>query len=314
VDAAAAAQEPLMTNSDTSSTIRVEGYEPKEDEDMNPNFNYVSPGFFSTVGVPLLSGRDFADTDVAGAPQVAIVNETFAKHFFKDKDPIGQHIGLGRRGKENPIAIVGLVHDSKASNLREKPKRFVFIPYAQAEEIGQLTYYVRGRLDPAVLGNRVRALVREADAGLPVTEMKTMQAQIRESLFVDRMVAALSAAFGFLATLLAAIGLYGVMSYAVSLRTREIGIRVALGAERRTVLMMVLREVAVLALIGVAIGLPSGYGLGRIVESQLFGLRAHDPLTFAVATVTLLLAALLAGYVPAARATRVDPLVALRYE
>jgi len=314
VDSAGAAREPLMTNSDTSSTVRVEGYEPREDEDMNPNFNYVSPGFFSTVGVTLVSGRDFADTDVAAAAPVAIVNETFAKYFFKDKDPIGQHIGLGRRGKDAPITIVGLVRDSKASSLREKPKRFVFVPYTQAEEAGQMTYYVRARLDPTLLGNRVRALVREADAGLPVTDMKTMQAQIRESLFVDRMVAALSAAFGLLATMLAAIGLYGVMSYAVSLRTREIGIRVALGAERRTVLIMVLREVAILALIGIAIGLPSGYGLGRLVESQLYGLTARDPLTFAVATVTLLLSALLAGYVPAARATRVDPLVALRYE
>jgi predicted permease len=314
VEAAALVQEPLMTNSDTSSTIRVDGYEPKEEEDMNPNFNYVSPGFFSTVGVPLLSGRDFADSDVAGAAPVAIVNETFAKYFFKDKDAVGQHIGFGRRGDKAPITIIGLVRDNKAANLREKPKRFVFIPYTQAEEVGQMTYYVRSRLDPGLLAGRVRALVREADAALPVTDMKTMEAQIRESLFVDRMVAGLSAAFGFLATLLAAVGLYGVMSYAVTLRTREIGIRVALGAERRTVLLMVLKEVAVLALIGVAIGLPSGYGLGRLVESQLYGMTARDPLTFAVATLTLLTAALLAGYIPAARATRVDPLVALRYE
>jgi ABC-type antimicrobial peptide transport system permease subunit len=141
-----------------------------------------------------------------------------------------------------------------------------------------------------------------------------MRAQIHESLFVERIVAVLSAAFGFLATLLAAIGLYGVMSYAVSLRTREIGIRVALGAERRTVLLMVLKEVAVLALLGIALGLPSGYGLGRLVESQLYGLTARDPVTFAVATAVLVVSAALAGYVPAARATRVDPLVALRYE
>jgi putative ABC transport system permease protein len=141
-----------------------------------------------------------------------------------------------------------------------------------------------------------------------------MRAQIHESLFVERIVAVLSAAFGLLATLLAAIGLYGVMSYAVSLRTREIGIRVALGAERRTVLFMVLKEVAVLALLGIALGLPSGYGLGRLVESQLYGLTARDPLTFAVATAVLVVSAALAGYVPAARATRVDPLVALRYE
>ena len=144
--------------------------------------------------------------------------------------------------------------------------------------------------------------------------MKTLQVQIAESLFVERMVAGLSAAFGFLATLLAALGLYGVMSYAVSLRTREIGIRMALGAERRKVLGLVLKEVALLAGLGIALGLPSGYGLGRLVESQLFGITANDPLTFAVATGSLVLAAFLAGYLPAARAARVDPMVALRYE
>jgi ABC-type antimicrobial peptide transport system permease subunit len=150
------------------------------------------------------------------------------------------------------------------------------------------------------------------DPTLPVTSLKTMSAQIGESLFVERLVAVLSAAFGLLATLLAAIGLYGVMSYAVSLRTREIGIRVALGADRKTVLMMVLKEVAVLAVVGVAIGLPSGYGLGRLVEAQLFGLTARDPFTFAVATVTLLATAFVAGYLPALRATRVQPMEALR--
>jgi predicted permease len=246
---------------------------------------------------------------------VAVVNETFARYFFGGQSPIGRHFGMGRHPSTGlDYTIVGLVRDSKFTSLRQKPVRFVYLPYMQNESVGQVTFYVRSRLDPAALGAQVRALVRQADAGLPVTDMKTMQAQIRESLFVERMVASLSAAFGFLATLLAAVGLYGVMSYAVSLRTREIGIRVALGAERRTVLLMVLKEVAVLALVGVAIGLPSGYGLGRIVESQLYGLTARDPLTFALATSTLLASALLAGYVPARRATRVDPLVALRYE
>ena len=173
---------------------------------------------------------------------------------------------------------------------------------------------MRSAADPEALSGRLRKVVQRADANLPVTGLKTMSAQIGESLFVERMVAALSASFGFLATLLAAVGLYGVMSYAVSLRTREIGIRVALGAERRAVLFMVLKEVAVLTALGVAIGLPSGYGLGRLVEAELFGLTARDPLTFLTATATLLLAALLAGYIPAARATRVDPMVALRYE
>ncbi|HUG52050.1 MAG TPA: ABC transporter permease [Vicinamibacteria bacterium] len=307
------AQAPLMTNSNTSSTVRVEGYEAREDEDMNPNFNSVGPGFFATMGIPLLAGRDFAASDVKDAPKVAVVNEGFAKYFYGSQSPIGRRFGMGRR-EGFPITIVGVVRDSKAASLREKPLRFAYVPYTQDERVGHMTYYVRSGVDPVALGTRIRAVVRQADAGLPVTDMKSMRAQIRESLFVDRMVASLSAAFGLLATLLAAVGLYGVMSYAVSLRTREIGIRVALGAERRTVLAMVLREVAVLALVGVVIGLPSGYGLGRLIESQLFGLSAYDPLTFGLATAALLASAMLAGYIPAARATRVDPLVALRYE
>jgi putative ABC transport system permease protein len=306
-----------MTNSNNSSTVRVEGYESKEGEDMNPNFNRIGPGFFSTMGMTLVTGRDVSDTDTLEAPRVAVVNEAFAKYFFGDKDPLGRHFGVGPKEEGYKFTIVGVVRDGKSASLREKPERYVFIPYTQdadSDAVGDMTYYVRTSIDTAALENRLRRIVQQADPGLPVTRMRTMQAQIRESLFVDRMVASLSAAFGFLATLLAAIGLYGVMSYAVSLRTREIGIRVALGAERRTVLLMVLREVAVMALIGIAIGLPSGYGLGRAVESQLFGLSARDPLTFAVATLTLLVAAMLAGYLPAARATRVDPLVALRYE
>jgi ABC-type antimicrobial peptide transport system permease subunit len=177
-----------------------------------------------------------------------------------------------------------------------------------------MTFYTRTSVDPQALVPRLRALVQKVDATLPITRLKTMKAQIGESLFVERLVAALSAAFGLLATVLAAIGLYGVMSYAVSLRTREIGIRMALGADHRTVLMMVLKEVAALALVGVAIGLPSGYGLGRLVETQLFGLTARDPFTFAAATVTLLATAFLAGYLPALRATRVHPMTALRYQ
>ncbi len=308
------AREALMTNSEWSSNITVEGYESKEDEDMSPGFNGVGPGFFSTLGMPLLAGRELDDGDVLERPKVAVVNERFARYFFGDQDPIGRRFGIGAGQVRLDITIVGLVRDGKSSSLREKPHRFVYVPYAQQANVGGVTFYVRSAADPEALAGRLRKVVQRADANLPVTGLKTMRVQIGESLFVERMVAALSAAFGFLATLLAAVGLYGVMSYAVSLRTREIGIRVALGAERRAVLFMVLKEVAILAALGVAIGLLSGYGLGRLVETQLFGLTARDPLTFATATATLLLAALLAGYIPASRATRVDPMVALRYE
>jgi predicted permease len=313
VESVSLADIALMTDSDSSTTVKVEGYEPKEGEDMNPNFNQVAPDFFRTMGIPLLAGRDFTDGDAAGAPQVAVVNDTFAHYFFKDQDPLGRRFGYGRSGKVE-VEIVGVVRDGKVANLREEKRRFVYIPYRQRTDVGAMTFYARTAVDPESLAPRMRARVQGVDATLPVTDLKTMRAQIAESLFVERLVAGLSACFGLLATALAALGLYGVMSYAVSLRTREIGIRVALGADRRTVLGMVLKEVVVLAAVGIAVGLPSGYGLGRLVEAQLFGLTASDPLTFAVATVILLATAMLAGYLPAARATRVQPMVALRYQ
>jgi predicted permease len=314
VASVSAAEVALLTDSNSSSTVRVEGYESKEGEDMNPNFNSVAPGFFETLGIPLVAGRDLGPTDLLAAPKVAVVNEVFARYFFKNESPIGRRFGLGRRENGYDVEIVGVVRDGKAANLREKTRRFVYVPYTQEERVGGLTFYVRSTVDLDSIGSRLRAAVRRVDASLPVTDMKTMTAQIGESLFVERMVAVLSAAFGLLATVLAAIGLYGVMSYAVTTRTREIGLRVALGADRRAILLLVLREVAALAVLGVAIGLPGGYGLGRLMESQLFGLTARDPLTFGVATVALLATAFLAGLIPAARAARLDPMTALRYE
>src|SRR5262249_54434089 len=157
----------------------------KEGEDLNPQFNRVGPGFFATLGIPLLSGRDFTDADVEEAPKVAIVNEAFAKYFYRGQSPLGRRFTTGRRGDKDAITIVGLVHDSKVDSLRDKVTRFVYIPYTQEPTVGQMTYYVRSAVEPGALGQRVRGLVRQADAGLPVTDMKTMQAQIRESLFVD---------------------------------------------------------------------------------------------------------------------------------
>jgi predicted permease len=314
VASVSAAEVALMTDSAFGSTLRVEGHEPSEGQNMNANFNSVAPRFFETLGIPLVAGRAVAETDVLRAPKVAVVNEVFARYFFQDRSPVGRRFGKASRPGVFDFEIVGVVRDGKAATLREEPRRFVYLPYMQDEEVGGLTYYVRSSVEPRGFGAQLRAAVGRVDPTLPVTELKTMNAQIGESLFVERMVAALSAAFGLLATALAAIGLYGVTSNVVVERTREIGLRVALGADRRSVLTLVLKDVARLAAIGIAVGLPGGYGLGRVVESQLFGLNARDPLTFGIATPALVLTAFVAGLIPAVRAARVDPMTALRYE
>ncbi|MDE3154206.1 MAG: ABC transporter permease [Acidobacteriota bacterium] len=308
-------EQPILADSQWMRTTRVEGYQAKQGEDMNPDYDNVGPHYFATMGIPLVLGRTFTDRDVAGAPKVAVVNEAFARYFFGDRSPIGWHIGWGR-GNTLDIEIVGVVKDSKTVTLRDKIDRTVYTPYTQAsaDDVGQMTVYVRAAGDPLALAASLRAAVRRIDPNLPVFDMKTMTAQVSESLFAERMVAALSLIFGFLATLLAAIGLYGVMSYSVARRTREIGIRMALGAERGAVLWLVLREVAMLVLLGVALGLPVAVALSRLVQSQLFGLSAGDPLTMAGAALLLSLVAMAAGYLPARRATTIDPMLALRYE
>jgi predicted permease len=304
--------EALLSGNRSMCTVAVEGYRRKDGEDMNPDQLWIGPGFFETMGIPLAAGRDFSARDGLGAPRVAIINSTMARYFFGNANPLGRRIGLGH---EQPgIEIVGVVGDTKISDLREKPRRAFYLPYMQDKEVGGLHVYVRTAADPGAMAAVLRREVRNLDSGIPVIGLRSMRVQIDRLLLLERIVAGLSLAFGLLATLLAAVGLYGVMAYTVVRRTREIGIRVALGATRNTVLGLVLREAGQLAAIGIAIALPASYALSRLMRSLLYGLAPADPATLIAATLITAAVVLAASGIPARRATRIDPLTALRYE
>jgi putative ABC transport system permease protein len=295
-------------------TIKVEGYRPREDEGMSPVLNFVGLGYFSTMGIPLIAGREFALRDGPSSPKVVIINEKMARHFFGGENPIGRHIGPPGVRDPIDIEIVGVVKDSKTITVREDVPHCMYFPYQQDEGLGTMTFYARTTHPPQEMADTLRRVVHESDSSLPVFELKSVQLQINESLFFDRMVALLSASFGLLATLLAAVGLYGVTAYSVVRRRREIGIRVALGASGRDVLRLVMGEVLLMTGFGVAIGLPIALALSHVARSWLFGLTPFDPLTVTIATAVLIFVALLSGLLPARRGTKVDPMVALRYE
>jgi predicted permease len=280
---------------------------------MNPGVDGVGPRYFATMGIPLVAGREFTERDVQGSPRVAIVNETLARYFFGGGNAVGRRFGIGG-GSPTDIEIVGVVRDVRAGQLRDEPLRFVYLPYRQNPDVTQLTVLLRIAPGSTTTVAAVRQAAQRIDPNIPIFDLKTMSAQVDESLFVERMVAALSVAFGVLATMLAAIGLYGVLTYAVARRTREIGIRMALGAERGRVLWLVLKEVAVMGLAGVGAGLLAAIYASRQIQAQLFGLSPTDPATLAAAAGLLMGIAIVAGLVPARRATTIDPLIALRSE
>jgi putative ABC transport system permease protein len=293
----------------------VEGHEPPAGE--NPPIignNAVGPSYFQTVGIPLLRGRDFPSDVSGGGPGVAIINETMAQRFFANDDPIGRRIRVMRRGGQ-PISseIIGVVRDSKYLSLGEDPRPFVFLPFPQSYS-PVMTLLVRAKGDPKNLTAAVRHEVQGLDENLPPFNVVTLTDNINISLFPARFGALLLGGFGLLALGLATVGIYGIMSYSVGQRTHEIGIRMALGAQANNVLRLVVGQGMVVTTIGVAVGLAVAFALTRVVKSLLYGLTATDLTTFAVISLLLTIVALLACYIPARRATKVDPLVALRYE
>ncbi len=305
----------LLDGDEWDSSIAIAGYEAKPGEDIDPHMNYVTPDFYSVVGIPVLLGRSFREADTARAPKVAIVNQKFVKRYFGDADPIGRRIGMGGNpGTVTDITIVGVVRDTKYEGIREEIPVELYRPHDQTDFVLGMNAYVRTDRDPAQQFAALRGLVHNMDAGLPVFNMRTLDEEVDRSLSTERLVATLSTMFGALATFLAAIGLYGVMACSVTRRTREIGIRMALGARARSVVWMLMSEVLLLAGIGIAVGIGLSWLLAKMVESQLYGVEGRDPYTLAAAVLMIAAVAALAGYGPGRRATRIHPMEALRWE
>jgi len=314
VTSVSAALVPILAGSSWGTDVAVEGFEAGPDTDDNARFNEIGLGYFRTLGIPLLAGRDFTRSDAFDAPKVAIVNETFARKFNIEGDVVGRRMSTDTDAGELDIEIVGFMPDMKYNEVkREAPPLFV-LPYRQDERMGFLTFYVKSVLPLEQLLPTIRATIGGLDPNLPLDEIKTMRDQVRENVFIDRMISTLSAAFAVLATILAAVGLYGVLAYSVTQRTREIGLRMALGADGSRIRRMVLGKVGWMTLVGGVIGIGAAIGLGRVARSLLFEVQGHDPVVLVSSAVLLVATALTAGFVPALCASRIDPMSALRYE
>ena len=301
---------PVSGSWDQTSVV-VEGYKPREGERMNADFTYVSSDYFKSLEIPLVAGRDFDDRDRIGAPLVIVVNEKTAKHYFGTTDVIGKRIGMDDVPDR---MIVGVVKDAVYINLRESIRRHIYVPITQESQLTGLTLHVKTSTQPHAVAEQLRAQLKAMDPHLPLYDIKTLGTEIDQSLVQERLVTWLSAAFGVLATLLTALGLYGVLTFSVARRTREIGIRVALGAQRRDVFRLIMIRGVILVGVGVAVGLGASFAFSRLIASLLFGVSPNSVTTLAAVSAGLIAVALLACYIPARRATKVDPMVALRYE
>jgi predicted permease len=315
VRSVSAASLPVLADTDSGGNIVVEGYTPREHEDMNIRENQVGPAYFATMGTALMSGREFNLTDNLTSQKVAIINQRMASQFFAGRNPLGLHFGWVPVNNAPPdIEIVGVVQDSKHSTVRGPIEPYAYFPYAQDHNLGRLVFYVRTSQDPSSLAPALATAVRRIDPDLALFNVRTLETQLAENTFSERMLGSASVCIGGLASLLAAIGLYGLIAYVVSRRTHEIGIRRALGASRANVAWLVLREVAFMYSAGLFIGIVVAVSASRLVASQLYAVRANNPFIFVAVAALIAAVALAAATLPTQRATRVDPMTALRHE
>ncbi len=304
-----------LSGSNWGTDVSVEGFKKGPDTDANSRYNEVGPGYFGVMGIQLLNGREFTRADAAGRARVAVVNETFAKKFGLGRDAVGKL--MGDRGNDSlDIQIVGLIRDAKYSDVKDEIPPQFFSPTLQDTTAGFMTFYVRSARAGGgeQLLRSIPGVIKKLDPNLPVEDLRTMPQVVKDNIFLDRMISTLAASFAVLATLLAAIGLYGVLAYSVAQRTREIGVRMALGADAGRVRALVLKQVGIMTLIGGVIGVGGALALGRTAKSLLFELKGYDPVVMILSAAVLTIVALGAGYIPALRASRIQPTQALRYE
>ena len=319
VSAATLSADGLFSHSESGDPISVEGYIPKPGEVMSSRIDQVGPDYFSVVGIPLLQGRSILAQDSAPvggqAPRAAVINQTFARRFFPHADPIGKRVTDTYPGYPSSAEVVGVVSDAKYNSLREEPLPRLYAPiFNPFWPEGQAFFEIRTNADPAPVSSALRAVVHDTNSAIPEVEIRTMSGLVTDSLQTDYFVARLASAFGLLAIILAGVGLYGIMAFTVARRTRDIGIRMALGASSSDILRQTVRETLILMLAGIAVGVPIALGGARLIHTMLFGLGPADPVALLAACAILAAIAAGASYIPARRASRVDPMVALRYE
>jgi predicted permease len=314
VQSVAVSMVPLIAGNNWGTSLKVEGYPDDVNADTHSMLNAVGAGFFGKFAVPLIAGREFNERDTAASPKVAVVNERFAEHFFGKGNPVGRRFATDGDKKTLDIEIVGVVKNTQYSSIKQKPPKLYYTPYTQMEKLGTVSFYLRTSLPAEQMTQQVRKVMARLDPDLPLEGMRTFETQIARTLRGDKLVVQLAGAFAALATLLAALGLYGVISYGVTRRRREFGIRIALGAGVGRIRKLVFSEMAWIVAIGVLTGGPAALALARLMEDQLHGVKSKDAAVVAFSIAIVVLASIAAAYMPSRRATKTNPIDALRYE